>query len=399
MNILLMTTVYPRDDASKVTTATKVIHYFAAEWKKQGHNVMVINNVNRLPMLIYYFPRVLRDIVKTKTGYEIPDVKMTKQRDYEYEGISVVRLPIFKAIPRGVHSTFRIRKHCYKIEKILKDKKFVPDVIIGHWASPHVQILSELKKKFPCKNAIVLHDLHYIVNDQYGINSSFENIDYVGCRSKTMALQTKDILKLDKLPFVCCSGIPDAYVEQAKYLEEKNREPITKFIYVGELIKRKNVDTVIQALALKKDIPWQLDIVGIGGELTNLKELAQKLAVEDRIIFHGRVSRDKVMELTQNAHCFTMVSKGEAFGLVYLEAMLSSCITVGSRAEGIDGIIVDRQNGYLCEAGNVEELSNIYNEIFVLSDSERQRVVKEAYLTACNYTDSICAKKYLEYIE
>ena len=48
MKILLMTTVYPRNDVQKTTTATKVIHYFASEWKKMGHQVLVINLIFRL---------------------------------------------------------------------------------------------------------------------------------------------------------------------------------------------------------------------------------------------------------------------------------------------------------------------------------------------------------------
>ena len=42
-----------------------------------------------------------------------------------------------------------------------------------------------------------------------------------------------------------------------------------------------------------------------------------------------------------------MISKNEAFGLVYLEAMLAGCI-VASR-NGIDGIIIDGYNGFLCD--------------------------------------------------
>ena len=42
-----------------------------------------------------------------------------------------------------------------------------------------------------------------------------------------------------------------------------------------------------------------------------------------------------------------MISQGEAFGLVYLEAMARGCITIASRGEGFDGIIKDGINGFL----------------------------------------------------
>lgn len=399
MKILLMTTVYPRNDALKTTTATKVIHYFAAEWQKMGHQVLVINNVNKLPFFVYYLPRKLKEIIKTKTGYEVPDVQITKQSEYKYEEIKVIRLPIFKLIPRGVHSKRQIKLHCKKINKMLLERKYEPDLIVGHWASPHVQILSELKEKYNCRNAVVLHDLHYLENDRYGINKCFKNIDVVGCRSKTMALRVKDILELEYTPFVCSSGIPDKYVEQAEFMQDKNNENVNRFIYVGELIKRKNVDTIIRALASVTDKVWHLDIVGIGKEKEYLEKLAVDLGVTNRITFHGRVTREVVLELLKGAHCFTMVSKGEAFGLVYLEAMIASCITVGSRYEGIDGIICDGDNGFLCEAGNVEQLRAVYKKIFNMSDCERSELVKRAYYMAKEYTDSNCARKYLEEIK
>ena len=59
----------------------------------------------------------------------------------------------------------------------------------------------------------------------------------------------------------------------------------------------------------------------------------------------------------QMSECFIMVSKNETFGLVYLEAMLQGCIVVASKNEGIDGIIIHGENGFLCNAGDVNELT------------------------------------------
>ena len=59
---------------------------------------------------------------------------------------------------------------------------------------------------------------------------------------------------------------------------------------------------------------------------------------------------------------FIMISKNETFGLVYLEAMAVGCITIASRQEGFDGIIKHGYNGFLCEAGNQEELEKLIKE-------------------------------------
>ena len=50
---------------------------------------------------------------------------------------------------------------------------------------------------------------------------------------------------------------------------------------------------------------------------------------------------------------FILPSRNETFGMVYMEAMASGCITVCSKNDGVDGIIRDGINGFLCE--DIEE--------------------------------------------
>lgn len=58
-----------------------------------------------------------------------------------------------------------------------------------------------------------------------------------------------------------------------------------------------------------------------------------------------------------------MISTNEIFGLVYLEAMAASCLTIASKNGGVDGIIKCEKNGFLCEEGNDKELHSILNRI------------------------------------
>lgn len=91
-----------------------------------------------------------------------------------------------------------------------------------------------------------------------------------------------------------------------------------------------------------------------------------------------------------------MISKNESLGLVYLEAMAKGCITIGSRNEGIDGVIVDGLNGFLCEAGNHNELSGIINKINSLPRLEKSKISLNAIQTATNLTDYKVAENYIE---
>ena len=90
-----------------------------------------------------------------------------------------------------------------------------------------------------------------------------------------------------------------------------------------------------------------------------------------------------------------MISKGEAYGLVYLEAMSRGCITIGSINEGIDGVIVDGFNGFLAKAGDSKSLSNTISKISQLSNTEIRTIQQNAINTSRKYTDETTSLDYL----
>ena len=91
-----------------------------------------------------------------------------------------------------------------------------------------------------------------------------------------------------------------------------------------------------------------------------------------------------------------MISRWEAYGLVYLEAMARGCITIASRNEGFDGVIRDGENGFLCKAGDANELASIIQRINALTPAERQHISDNAIATAQSLTDVKAAKRYIE---
>ena len=76
--------------------------------------------------------------------------------------------------------------------------------------------------------------------------------------------------------------------------------------------------------------------------------------------------------------------------------MALGLIPVGSRNEGIDGIIRDGENGFLCEAGNVEELSAIIAQIRNMQHARLLSLSDSAKRTANDFSDFGVAKRYLD---
>lgn len=398
MNILLMTSVYPDAENTSNENITKVVKYFAESWAGFGHNVYVIHNSHKYPTLVHKLPASLKKKIATKISFYIPDYCDVCKKEFTINGIKGIRLPILKLRPHKKVSDSQVSKQVRLIIEKLDSIEFVPDVIISHWVCPQVQLLEGLRARWKnVRTAVVLHGSDYIYDVDFNMQKYLKYIDVLGCRSLPEALSVKKGLSLEKQPFVCYSGIPDTYVENVSFNMDKFNDFSTlKMCFVGRLIKYKNVDLLIKAISKCKDIPCQLNIVGEGAEKENLMQLSVALGVSDKVIFHGRKSRDEVLHIMQSSHLFTMISKGEVFGLTYLEGMIASCIPIGSIGEGIDGVIIDNENGYLVSPDDEQGLIERIIEISKMSRDQLIKIASSAYATAVKFSDSNMAQIYLD---
>ncbi len=398
MNIAYLTSEYKDYRLKDGDVNTNISNSFCREWVKQGHRVIAIHNVSRFPKIIYKIPRSIKKAYESRFGSPWGSFDAVKQDKYYDDGVVVYRLPIRKYIPHSSPSNGALDKQAKKIISVLRENAFIPDVIIGQWVSPQSELIYRLVDYYPdCKSGVVLHGNTYIYDKKFPTLRYFSKIDHVGTRSETHAISVMNNLSLEKKPFVCYSGFPDEYIESfhlstSKFLSIKK----WKFVFVGRLVEYKKVDVIIQALNKLKGVDWELNIVGEGGQLTELKKMCGALKCEDRVVFHGKVNRARVMEILSDCHCFVMVSVGEVFGLVYLEAMGASCISVGSKGAGIDGVILDKQNGFLSSPGDVNELASVLKCITTMTSQQLIEYVTRGYETACNFSDSNVAKWYLD---
>lgn len=282
-----------------------------------------------------------------------------------------------------------------KISNLLNKMNFYPDIIVAHNFYPHIQMVNLLKSRYylKCKTAIVVHKqnlrmLDYIPN----LKDELKSIELWGYRSLPIKKEFELRVGKNERFFMCYSGIPEDFLRDS--VTRDFSKPLSSFVYVGSLIKRKYPNKIIDALS-HLNYPFCMEYVGDGVLMKKLKEKATSYGLENCILFHGRLSRSQIPKIIERADCFIMISKDETFGLVYLEAMSSGCITIASRNEGMQGIIEDGINGFLCEAGNDEELYAIINRINALSSEEKKAISDNAIQTAKKFTDTTVADSYL----
>lgn len=396
MNILALTSVYPQpDDNGAVITPT--VKYFCDKWSEAGHRVIVIHSSSSFPAVFYAVPESIRKKMESKMGHTFPTEASRKSLAYKKDGVSVYRFPMVKVIPHGTFGKGKIDKQIHRIKMVLEKEQFTPDVIISHWVNPQIDLVERLEKMYEAKISLVFHgDCSEENVKRFDLLNRVKKLDAVGCRNDSYADQVMKTLKLDKKPFICYSGIPDENAEeQMKKLEKIKLETALEFIYVGRLVKYKNVDVIIKALYEKYgNLKYKLHIIGTGAEREELERLSRELGCEDKVIFHGQLPRSDVFDMMKKCYCFIMVSNNETFGMVYIEAMLAGCVTIASKNGGGDGVIVDGENGFLSNQGDVEDLVKTLNRIEQMKELSKLR--EQAIRTAYGYRDSRIAQKYLD---
>lgn len=392
-NILVVTPIYPGLDVP--TGFTPVVHYFTKEWIKMGYNVRVIFLPSSFPRIYYSFTKPFRRLIETICGFTISQ-KPPKQTEFIWDKVPVYRIPMHKYRPHGRFSQKAVTTTIARIKEYLDNNFFSPNIIVGHWENPTLEILLQLKKIYHVPCSLVLHSDGSSLFQLYGEETKeiISSMDLLGFRS--ISNKEKFEKRFGHLgnSFLCYSGIPKNLLET--FPVNRSFSSIHSFAFVGNLIRRKYPYETLKAVLQSNIKDFTFDFIGSGNESKKIERLLEKRPeLRQWVKLHGRIPREKVVEKLRESDVFIMISKSEAFGLVYLEAMAKGCITIASKDEGFDGIIKHGENGFLCEAGNINELTKLINFIALLPSETLQKISQNAIETAHQMTDEDVAKDYI----
>jgi len=400
MKILILTSEYPNP---KSNYDTPVVHYYAKEWLEQGHEIKVVHYRSVFPKPFYFIANIFNKTLKKifKTDF-IPNVRLSRSLEYTHEGIKVKSQPIFKIFPHFKFFNSTIAYHAKILYNDNLNNNFKPDRIIAHFVNPQLPLISELKKYYPfVKSSLVVHENPKVIFDLYKEKSYalLNNLNTIGFRFNEMRNKFINLFGENYNMFICPSGIPENYilknVPKSKFKSDK-----ISICFVGMLIPLKNVDILLNALSLAfPNRNFSLDIVGEGMLKNEISRKIIELDLSGCVNMLGKLSREEVQNKMNNTDVFVMVSSPEAFGLVYLEAMSKGCITIGTVGQGIDGIIENGKNGFLCKARNVESLKSVITEVNNLSYTKKIQLATNSINTAASYTNKKVALEYLKKID
>lgn len=173
-------------------------------------------------------------------------------------------------------------------------------------------------------------------------------------------------------------------------------------ISVSNLVALKGLEDNLQALSiLSKSYGlnnWKYTIIGDGPEKTRLLMLAEHLNIDDKVQFLGRIAYDDTMELIADSDIFCLPSWGDAFGIVYLEAMARMKPTIGCRGSGAQDIITHEEDGILVPPKNPEILAKVLRKLIEQPDL-RSELGVQARQTAEKFTWDVNARRVLDLLQ
>ena len=129
--------------------------------------------------------------------------------------------------------------------------------------------------------------------------------------------------------------------------------------FVGQLIKRKGVDLLINALAML-DIPVTLSVVGDGPLRLSLERLCNRLRLASRVAFLGSLPISEARKLMDSVDLLVLPSRHDGWGAVVNEALMSGTPVICSDNCGAADLVRRSvQLGAVFRAGSTIDLAHV----------------------------------------
>ncbi len=174
--------------------------------------------------------------------------------------------------------------------------------------------------------------------------------DYVICNSTFTAKTLKDA-QVDPKKIII---VPLAFPYPAKFISEKTDSSKTIFLYAGNQSLRKGTHLLYKAWQNCNFKPSEAELWMVGSNQLPLKIRA---GLGDEVKFIPNMLQTDLLRIFEQVDVLVLPTLCDGFGMVITEAMAQGLPVITTYNSGGPDIIIEGKNGFLLEAGNVEQLA------------------------------------------
>jgi glycosyltransferase involved in cell wall biosynthesis len=166
-------------------------------------------------------------------------------------------------------------------------------------------------------------------------------------------------------------------------------------VFLGSVIHRKGLHTLIDALCRLKHDDWQLSVIGrldVDEAYTAaVKSQIRQAGVFDNVTMFGTLPDREIVRLMKSADLMAMPSSYEGYGIAYLEGMAFGLPALATTSGAAGEIITTGENGWLVAPGETEAISALL--VSALEDRETlvemSLAARERFLAHPGWDDSM----------
>lgn len=160
-----------------------------------------------------------------------------------------------------------------------------------------------------------------------------------------------------------------------------------KVLYVGRVDPEKKVGVIIEAFKKARSFlpKTEMIIVGDGVDRLRLEKIVSEEGLTNEVKFLGRVLPPDLYELYKVGDVFATASEIETQGIVLIEAAATGLPLIAVDKGAVSEVCITNKNGYLCEPGNVDEISKAM--VKILSDQDLRKKFSEGSIKIASEHD------------
>ncbi len=153
----------------------------------------------------------------------------------------------------------------------------------------------------------------------------------------------------------------DLYEERTLKIIQKKPSSKCNFVFIGQLIERKGLRMLLQAVKLLNERiagSWSLSIIGDGGLRVELEEFVNRNNLEKEVLFLGVRDQQEVCDFLEGyADCLILPSRFDGWGAVVNESLSFGVPVIVSANCGASDIVRSENEGYIFDTFCADDLS------------------------------------------